>query len=66
MKNWFQIEFRISILSPNSHMSNETDDSSTILIETCKYCQIITDTKKKIIQDYYYNLANSKLTYKHI
>lgn len=32
----------------------------------CKYCQPITNTKKNVVQDYYFNLTNKKPIYKYL
>lgn len=56
----------MSVLSQKLNISIKTNDNGTVLLETRKCRQAITDAQRKVVWDYYFDLANRKLVHKHI
>ena len=64
VKNQFQAQFNLVLLQSLKTVENNTKGIEPLVI--CKRRQAITDAEKKIVQDYYFDLRNGKLVYKHI
>ena len=64
VKNRFWVQFNL-VLSQGSEVVKNNDESTKPLI-TRKHRPAITDTEKKAVQDYYFNLVNRKSAYKYV
>lgn len=64
VKDWFRAQF-ILVLTWGSE-SIKVNDKNAELFVTCKHCQAITDSEKKVVKGYYFDLTNEKLEHKYI